>query len=620
MTRKRILALALSSCLGLSGVAAAAPAAPAAGAQAEAQAFLDGYTKKFLELYYATSQAEWRSNTYIVEGDETNAKATQAAQAAMAAFTGSADTIAKTRGFLAKKAELTELQVRQLETILYAAANNPATAADLVQQRIAAETQQTEKLFGFDFKIDGKSVSANDLDDILDSSTDLEARRKAWESSKEVGRELKGGLENLVRLRNGTVQSLGYGNYFEYQVSDYGMTTDEMMKLNERFIEDVWPLYRELHTWARYELAKKYNAPVPALLPAHWIPNRWAQDWASLVKVEGLDLDAVVGKQSPEWVVQQAEAFYVSLGFPKLPPVFWEKSSLYPAPADAKWKKNNHASAWHLDLQNDVRSLMSVQPNERWWNTTHHELGHIYYYISYTNPDVPPLLREGANRGFHEAVGTMLGIASQQKNFLIAKGMIPADAKTDDVQALLKEALDSVVFLPFAAGTMTHFERDLYAGNLPKDQYNARWWHYVKTIQGVEPPAPRGEEFCDAASKTHINDDAAQYYDYAISGVLLHQIHRHIAEKILKQDPRNTNYWGRKDVGAFLDGILKLGATRDWRQVMKEHLGEDLGAQAMLAYYSPLMAYLKDQNKGRAHSLPEKPVFTTGAAAAPAAP
>lgn len=616
MNRKRILALAISICLALAGVAGAA----AGGVQAEAQAFLDGYTKKFLELYYVTSQAEWRSNTHIVEGDDSNAKATQAAQAAMAAFTGSAEVIAKTRGFLAKKSELTDLQVSQLEKILYAAANNPATAADLVRQRIAAETKQVEKLFGFDFKIDGKSVSANDLDDVLDSSTDLEARRKAWESSKEVGRELKDGLVDLVRLRNGTVQSLGYGNYFEYQVSDYGMSTDEMMKLNQRFIEDVWPLYRELHTWARHELAKKYGAPVPALLPAHWVPNRWAQDWASLVKVEGLDLDSVVGKQSPEWVVKQAEAFYVSLGFPALPPVFWEKSSLYPAPADANWKKNNHASAWHLDLQNDVRSLMSVQPNERWWNTTHHELGHIYYYISYTRPEVPPLLREGANRAFHEAVGTMLGIASQQKNFLIAKGMIPADAKTDEVRTLLKEALDSVVFLPFAAGTMTHFERDLYAGNLPKDQYNARWWHYVKTLQGVEPPAPRGEEFCDAASKTHINDDSAQYYDYAISGVLLHQIHRHIAQKILKQDPRNTNYWGRKDVGAFLDGILKLGATEDWRAVMKQHLGEELGAQAMLAYFDPLMVYLKEQNKGRAHSLPEKPDFSSGAAAPKTAP
>ena len=53
---------------------------------------------------------------------------------------------------------------------------------------------------------------------------------------------------------------------------------------------------------------------------------------------------------------------------------------------------------------------------------------------------------------------------------------------------------------------MTHWEADVYAKNLPPDQWNARWWQYVADFQGVEPPSPRGEEFCDAATKTHIND------------------------------------------------------------------------------------------------------------------
>ena len=52
-------------------------------------------------------------------------------------------------------------------------------------------------------------------------------------------------------------------------------------------MKDVWPLYRELHTWARYELAKKYKQPVPDYIPADWLPNRWGQDWTSLVNVEG---------------------------------------------------------------------------------------------------------------------------------------------------------------------------------------------------------------------------------------------------------------------------------------------------------------------------------------------
>lgn len=579
-------------------------------AQAEAQAFLDDYTEKYLELYYTLNKAEWASNTRIVEGDDTNLEAQKKAHGAFAAYTGSVEVIEQIRSLLEQKDQLSDLQVKQLEAALYEAADHPQTVPDLVEKRIAAEARQNERLYGFRFMLDGAEVSTNDIDDILATEQNLARRQNAWTASKQVGKELKEGLAELVELRNGTVTALGYDDFFHYQVSDYGMEVDEMMALNNRFIEEVWPLYRELHTWARHTLAARYGAAsVPAYLPAHWLPNRWGQDWTAMVTVEGIDLDSKLGQQDAEWIVKQAEDFYVSLGFEALPPVFWEKSSLYPLAADAPYKKNNHASAWHLDLQNDVRSLMSVQPNQRWWATTHHELGHVYYYLAYTRPEVPPLLRGGANRGFHEAVGSLLGMASLQKPFLVARGLVDEGASTDELQALLQEALDTIVFIPFSSGTMTHFEHDLYRGALAQGEYNARWWQYVKDFQGIVVVGERGEEYCDAATKTHINNDAAQYYDYAISSVLLHQLHRHIATEILGEDPRATNYYGRKDVGTFLDGFLELGATRDWRQVMQEHVGEDLSAAAMLEYFAPLQGWLEQQNEGREHTLPAKPRF-----------
>ena len=483
----------------------------------------------------------------------------------------------------------------------------------MVQKRIKAETAQTEKLFGFDYKLNGKSVSTNDIDEILKNEKDPDKRLKAWRESKEVGRILKDGLADLRGLRNETVQALGYNDYFTYQVSDYDMTTEEMMELNSKLINEIWPLYRELHTYARYTLAEKYGQEVPDMIPAHWLPNRWGQDWSEMVKVEGVNLDDVLEEKGSEWLVKQAERFYVSLGFDSLPSSFYEKSSLYPLPEGAGYKKNNHASAWHMDLKDDVRSLMSVVPNAEWYETTHHELGHIYYYMSYTNPEVPPLLREGANRAFHEAIGSMMGLAAMQKPFLanlelIAAAEVNAADKDDQqMQALLKEALNYVVFIPFSAGVMTHFEHDLYVDSLPEDQFNNRWWELSRKYQGIIPPAERGEEFCDAASKTHINNDAAQYYDYALSYVLLFQMHDHIARNILKTDPRSTNYYGNKDVGAFLTNILYVGATKDWRELLKETTGEELSAKAMLSYFQPLLDYLKKQNEGRNYTLPEKP-------------
>lgn len=345
MKNRHCLVASISLLASLLSLSACASTGTNAAARKETQDFLDRYTANYLELFRNSSTAEWASNTQIVEGDETNKKRTEAANEALAKFTGSIENIETARRLLKEKASLAPIQTKQLEQILYAAANNPQTVPDLVKQRIAAEAAQTEKLFGFDYKLDGEKITTNSIDEKLRTETDIELRRKVWEASKEVGPTLREGLGKLRELRNATVRALGYSDYFTYQVSDYGMTRAEMMALVAKINRELRPLYRELHTWARHELAKRLNQPVPDLIPAHWLPNRWGQGWDSLVQVEGLDLDAKLKEKSPEWLVRQAERFYISLGFEPLPASFYEKSSLYPLPKDASFKKNNHASA-----------------------------------------------------------------------------------------------------------------------------------------------------------------------------------------------------------------------------------------------------------------------------------
>ncbi len=573
--------------------------------QVAAQQFLDQYTEKYKELAYQSAQAEWKSNTHIVEGDDSNAQVTRAAKEALAVFTGSRENIAQAQNFLIQRDQLLPLQRKQLRNILFLAANNPQTVPELVKERIRRETEQVETLYSFTFRMDGQTLTANEIDEVLRNSSDLDERRKVWQASKEVGKVLKKSLVSLRDLRNRTVQALGYTSFADHQASEYDMSSQEMVELMRKFNRELRPLYRQIHTYARYRLAEKYGRPVPDLIPAHWLPNRWGQDWNALVKVKGLDLDTALREKSPQEIVEQAEQFYVSLGFSALPESFWKLSSLYPLPKDAAYKKNNHASAWHLDLGEDVRSLMSVESNFKWYGTTHHELGHIYYFRAYTRPEVPHLLREGANRAFHEAVGTLMGLAATQKAFLAGRGLVSQGAQVNQIQALLKEALHHVVFIPFSAGTMTQYEHALYNANLPEDQFNQRWWELARKHQGIEPPGRRGEEFCDAATKTHITDDPAQYYDYALSTILLYQLHDTIARDILKQDPHNTNYWGNAQVGRFLTDLMRPGATRNWQELLQEKTGKDLSAEAMINYFAPLMDYLEKENQGRKHTLPE---------------
>lgn len=256
-------------------------------------------------------------------------------------------------------------------------------------------------------------------------------------------------------------------------------------------------------------------------------------------------------------------------------------------------------SAWHIDLQSDVRSLMNVKPDFQWFNTAHHELGHVFYDLSYSRPEVPFVLREGASPAMHEAMAEALATAPAQLPYLRQLGLLKPDQTFDEIQWLLNDALDKVVFIPWSAGVMAAWERDFYEGNLPADQLNQRWWEYVAHYQGVAPPEPRGEEFCDPATKTHINDDPAEYYKYSIAFAIKYQLHMYIAKHILHQDPRNCSVFGNKEAGAFLYSIMKQGATKDWRTVIREATGEEFSGRPMLEYFEPLMKYLKEQNKGR---------------------
>lgn len=562
--------------------------------------FLEEYNTEYRRLWTAAEGANWQANVDITEA---NSKAQVVAAQALADHVGSRKVIDRLQ-HLRQADKLSELQDRQLEKAWQIAAHYPGSSPATVGKLLQAEARQSATLYSHEYllTVPGQEpvvVTPNVMDQMLLDSRDLAERQAVWECSKSVGPVLKDGLAELQTLRNAVAEKMGYSSFFALECADYGLSSDEMMMLMDDLVVGMMPLYEQLHCWVRHELAARYGQEtVPRLIPAHWLPNRWGQEWPGIVA--GIDLDGMLRDVSPQWIIEQGERFYMSMGFPALPLTFWGRSDLYELPVDANRLKNTHASAWHIDLDQDVRSLMSVRNDFRWFQTVHHELGHVYYYLSYARPEVPYILRTGANRGFHEAIGTLIELASTSVPYLQEVGLLESDRAPDQVRWLLSQALTGpVVFIPFACGTMTHWENDFYEGDLPRHQYNERWWQYAAQYQGIAPPQPRSEDYCDPATKSHINDDPAQYYDYAISNVILHQLHRYIARQILEQDVHEVNFYGNTEVGLYLDSILSAGATRDWNQLLFEATGEPLNASAMLDYFEPLQAWLEEQNAGR---------------------
>ena len=190
--------------LPLLSVAFAATKSPV---QERADRFLVLANAGYQALYRVNSEAQWVAVTDVTPEHDA---AAEAAGKAYAAFNGNPAIINQARELLTHEKELSQLTVRQLKQLLLNAAEGPMTNPALVAKRVAAETKQASLMNGFQFQLNGQKIAANQIDDKLEKSTDLNERKAVWEASKEIGPALKDNLVALRDLRNGVAKEMKY--------------------------------------------------------------------------------------------------------------------------------------------------------------------------------------------------------------------------------------------------------------------------------------------------------------------------------------------------------------------------------------------------------------------------
>src|SRR5207253_6537615 len=186
--------------------------------QERADRFLQLANAGFQALYRVNSEAQWLAVTDVTPEHDAAAEATGKAYAA---FNGNPAIITEARELLTHKNELNELTVRQLNQLLLNAAEVPMTNPELVTKRVEVETKQASILNSFEFKLNGQKITANEIDNKLEKSTDLNERKSVWEASKESGPALKPNLVMLRDLRNGVAKEMKYPDYFSLEVASY---------------------------------------------------------------------------------------------------------------------------------------------------------------------------------------------------------------------------------------------------------------------------------------------------------------------------------------------------------------------------------------------------------------
>jgi peptidyl-dipeptidase A len=446
-----------------------------------------------------------------------------------------------------------------------------------------------------------------DLTDILnDQTSDWETLLWAWKGWRDVSGKLMPDMyKEFSDLLNKAAVINGYDDNGAYWRSWYEMEDFPQM------CEDLWlelePLYKELHAYVRRKLMEKFpmgEFPTEGHIPAHLLGNMWAQSWDALEELvrpapdsNGVDVtdEMVAQNYTALKMFELSDEFFKSLGLIAMPQSFWDKSMITKPPdRDVVC----HASAWDFYNRVDFRIKQCTDINMDQLFTVHHEMGHIEYFLQYK--DQPVRFRDGANPGFHEAIGDTLSLSVSTPEHLMEIGLLPnfVDDPDGDLNFLMSQALQKIAFIPFGY-LIDQWRWDLFSGAITQAQYNSRWWEHRCRYQGVSPPVPRSSSDFDPGAKYHVPGNTP-YIRYFIAHILQFQFHKSLCDAAGNTGPlHRCDIYKSVAAGDRLGAMLSLGSSVPWPDALEQISStREMSVQPLLEYFRPLRIWLEEQNAG----------------------
>ena len=582
----------------------AAPASAPAPTAAQADTFVADAEKQLDALSVPVARAAWVNATYIT--DDTDALAA----ASGAQYTELQVKLATEAAKYRKLSGLSTDTARKLDLLLNGIvlpAPSRTGAADEVATLVTGMSSNYGKGKG---TLDGKPISGSDIEAAMGTARDPAKTKEMWVSWHDnVGAPMRADFTKSVAIENEGAKELGFPDTGALWRAGYDMSPDQFAALNDKLWKQVEPLYLALHTYVRWKLNEKYGDAIQSKtgpIRADLLGNMWAQEWGNIYDVVaptgagdlGYDIgDLLKAKQyDPVKMFRTGEGFYSSLGFAPLPDTFWTRSQIV-KPRDREVVC--HASAWDVDNLNDVRIKMCAKVNSDDFVTIHHEMGHNYYQRAYNTQ--PFLYKNGANDGFHEAIGDFIALSITPdylaKINLLDAAKVPSADK--DIGLLLRQAMDKVAFLPFGL-LIDKYRWGVYSGAIPSGQLEAGWNKLRLQYQGVVPPVTRDETKFDPGAKYHVAA-GVPYTRYFLARLLQFQFYQAACKQAGWKGPlHRCSFYGNKAVGTKLNEMLKMGQSKPWPDALQTFTGSrEMSGDALVAYFAPLKTWLDQQNKGK---------------------
>ncbi|XP_047437247.1 angiotensin-converting enzyme 2 [Mugil cephalus] len=455
------------------------------------------------------------------------------------------------------------------------------------------------------------------LEHVMSHSRDYYERLHVWEGwRQQVGQKMRPLYEDYVDLKNEAAKLNGfedYGAYWRYNYETIGedgefkYTRDDLMNDVRSIYKQIMPLYKELHAYVRAKLMEVYPNHIEANgpLPAHLLGDMWGRFWTNLYPLsvpypEQPDIDVSSTMVEQDWheerFFKEAEKFFMSVGLYKMFDNFWSNSMMV-KPNDGR-KVVCHPTAWDMGNSKDFRIKMCTKVNMDDFLTVHHEMGHNQYQMAYRN--LSYLLRDGANEGFHEAVGEIMSLSAATPKHLQALELLPADFiynNETEINFLLKQALTIVATLPFTY-MLEEWRWQVFAGNITKDKWMQRWWEMKRDLVGVAEPFPRDETYCDPPALFHVSGDYS-FIRYFTRTIYQFQFQKALCEAAQHKGALSTcDITGSKEAGTKLRNMLELGRSQSWTRALHTISGgSKMDAGPLLDYFQKLYDWLKVENQ-----------------------
>jgi len=584
--------------------AAASPAVPFPLTPEGAAQFVAAAEQDLFDYTVEASQVNWVNSTYIT--DDTDAMAARIN--AVGTEKGVNNALLAAR--YAEVAGLSDDVRRKLDImrngLVLPAPTTPGAATQLneIATRLNSQYGKGKGTLG------GQPINGSDIEaEMGNPARTPDELMEMWVSWHDnVGAPMKDDYTRLAGIANEGAKELGFDNVGAMWRSGYDMPPEAFTAMTERLWEETKPLYIALHTYVRARLNAKYGdavQPRTGPIRADLLGNMWAQEWGNIYPLVapagsgdlGYDIGELLAAQGkgPIEMVKYGEGFYSSLGFAPLPETFWQRSQ-FVKPADREVVC--HASAWDIDNKDDIRIKMCIKVNADDFVTIHHELGHNYYQRAYNAQ--PFTYLNGANDGFHEAIGDFIAL-SITPEYLVQIGLLDRNnvpSADKDTGLLLRQAMDKVAFLPFGL-LVDKWRWGVFDGSITPAEYNTAWVGLKRDYQGIVPPAVRPAGAFDPGGKYHIPGNTP-YARYFLARILQFQFYKAACDQAGWTGPlHRCSFYGNKEVGDRLAAMLELGASKPWPDALEAFTGtREMSAKPMLEYFAPLMKWLEEQNKG----------------------